>query len=294
MVPAKDNPLFLLLTTGLLLGLYFPVGKLAHGAGFDPMLWALVISLGPGVLIAIASLVLGSFSLKAPHILFGFISGLLAYVVPNAVGFSALPHVGSGFMSLMYAFSPLVTAGLSMAAGVRPPNGRLLAGVAFGFAGAFLIALSRNGLQMEGGGHWFWLAFLVPISLGLGNVYRTAYWPEGMAPLQMAAITNLVAAVPLAILLMLWGQEGAVTQALQTPGLLLLQIALSSAMFVVFFRLQWVGGPTYLSQIGYVAAAVGLLLGVVFLGEHYPPLVWAGAGAIAIGVGISNWLQRRR
>ena len=31
-----------------------------------------------------------------------------------------------------------------MAAGVRPPNGRLLVGVAFGFVGAFLIALSRN------------------------------------------------------------------------------------------------------------------------------------------------------
>jgi drug/metabolite transporter (DMT)-like permease len=195
-------------------------------------------------------------------------------------------------MSLMYAFSPLVTAAISMAAGVRPPNGRLLSGVAFGFVGAFLIALSRNALQLEGGAHWFWMAFLVPLSLGFGNVFRTAYWPVGMAPLQMAAVTNLVAAVPLALLLLLWGREGAVVQALHSPGLLILQVLLSSAMFVVFFRLQWVGGPTYLSQIGYVAAAVGLVLGVFFLGEHYPPLVWAGAAAIALGVAISNWPAR--
>ncbi len=144
MTPAKDNPLLLLLTTGVLLGLYFPLGKLAHAAGFDPMLWALVISLVPGVLIAIASVAMGTFRLQGAHLVFALVSGLLAYVVPNALGFSALPHVGSGFMSLMYAFSPLVTAGISMAAGVRPPNGRLLAGVAFGFAGAFLIALSRK------------------------------------------------------------------------------------------------------------------------------------------------------
>lgn len=292
MAPVRDNPLLLLLTTGLLLGLYFPIGKLAHQAGFDPMLWALVISLGPGLLIALVSIVRGTFSLRASHLAFGLLSGMLAYVVPNALGFAALPHVGSGFMSLMYAFSPLVTAGVSMAAGVRPPNGKLMAGVAFGFAGAFLIALSRNGLQMEGGSHWFWLAFLVPVSLGFGNVFRTAYWPQGMTPLQMAAITNIVAALPLALLLLVWGQDGAITQAMQSPGLLLVQIVLSSAMFVVFFRLQWVGGPTYLSQIGYVAAAVGLLLGVFFLGEHYPPLVWAGAGAIAIGVAISNWPAR--
>ena len=30
-------------------------------------------------------------------------------------------------------------------------------------------------------------------------------------------------------------------------------------MFVFFFRLQAVGGPVYLSQIGYVGAAVGLI-----------------------------------
>ena len=36
-----------------------------------------------------------------------------------------------------------------------------------------------------------------------------------------------------------------------------------------FFRLQAVGGPVYLSQIGYVAAAVGLFSGTLFLGESY-------------------------
>ncbi len=104
---------------------------------------------------------------------------------------------------------------------------------------------------------------------------------------------QLVAAVPLGLLLMLWGAGGSGGPCAANAGLLLLQVVLSSAMFVVFFRLQWVGGPTYLSQIGYVAAAVGLLLGVFFLDEHYPQLVWAGAAAIALGVAISNWPERR-
>ena len=37
------------------------------------------------------------------------------------------------------------------------------------------------------------------------------------------------------------------------------QLAVSTVVFLMFFRLQQIGGPTYLSQIGYVAAAVGVV-----------------------------------
>jgi drug/metabolite transporter (DMT)-like permease len=65
-------------------------------------------------------------------------------------------------------------------------------------------------------------------------------------------------------------------------------------MFAFFFRLQAVGGPVYLSQIGYVAAAVGLLSGTLFLGEHYQVLTWAGAVVIVAGVAITTKAQRQR
>ena len=61
------------------------------------------------------------------------------------------------------------------------------------------------------------------------------------------------------------------------PLLVLAQVASASAMFVFFFRLQEVGGPVYLSQIGYVGAAVGLIAGTLVLGERYQLLTWIGA-----------------
>jgi len=54
-----------------------------------------------------------------------------------------------------------------------------------------------------------------------------------------------------------------------------------------------VGGPTYLSQIGYVAAAVGVAVGLSFLGEHYPPLVWVGIAVVAAGIGLTTLAQAR-
>ena len=58
--------------------------------------------------------------------------------------------------------------------------------------------------------------------------------------------------------------------------------------------LQQIGGPTYLSQIGYVAAAVGVVISVTFLGETYPLAVWLGAGVIAMGIALSTYAQFRR
>jgi len=65
-------------------------------------------------------------------------------------------------------------------------------------------------------------------------------------------------------------------------------------MFVFFFQLQKVGGPVYLSQIGYVGAAVGLLSGTLLLGERYGPLTWAGALVIAAGVAMTTRAQAVR
>jgi drug/metabolite transporter (DMT)-like permease len=68
------------------------------------------------------------------------------------------------------------------------------------------------------------------------------------------------------------------------PLVVAVQVVAASTMFAFFFRLQAVGGPVYLSQIGYVGAAVGLAAGVLFLGERYAPLTWIGAAVVAVGV----------
>ncbi len=75
------------------------------------------------------------------------------------------------------------------------------------------------------------------------------------------------------------------------PLVVVAQVASASAMFAFFFRLQAVGGPVYLSQIGYVAAAVGLFAGTLFLSEHYQLLTWLGAAIITAGVFITTKAQ---
>ena len=73
-----------------------------------------------------------------------------------------------------------------------------------------------------------------------------------------------------------------------------MQLAVSTVMFLVFLRLRQIGGPIYLSQIGYVAAAVGVVIDVAYFGEIYPVGVWIGAGIVAVGIALSTLKHLRR
>ena len=90
------------------------------------------------------------------------------------------------------------------------------------------------------------------------------------------------------------GGAGQLGRLAEVPAVTLAQAVSASAMFAFYFRLQAVGGPVYLSQIGYVAAAIGLFSGTLFLGEHYRLLTWAGALVIIAGVAITTKAQARR
>jgi drug/metabolite transporter (DMT)-like permease len=84
--------------------------------------------------------------------------------------------------------------------------------------------------------------------------------------------------------LLLSGDGGSFRSLAELPLTTVAQVASASGMFAFFFRLQAVGGPVYLSQIGYVGAAIGLLSGTLFLGERYQWLTWLGAVIITVGV----------
>jgi drug/metabolite transporter (DMT)-like permease len=290
-----NRPLLLLLGTGAALGLNFPLGKLAMAAGIAPALWAAMISAGTGLVMLFIVAVTERKNLSRTSTLyFAIVSGFLSYVVPSVLTYTVIPKIGSGLAAIMFALSPVVTALLSVIFRVRPPNLISIFGIIVGLAGAGIIIFSRNTDFSGGAAPWILLALLIPLFLGAGNVFRTMAWPFGASPRKLAAHTNIAAVPFLAVLV--YGQTGTVDvmPLANVPELVALQLVVSIIMFLMFFRLQQVGGPTYLSQIGYVAAAVGVVIGVFYFGETYPQSVWVGAAIIAVGIAFSTLGQAKK
>ena len=291
----RDSAFGLLVVTGVLLGLSLPLGKIATDAGVSGMVWAFVISLGAGGLLWAVTMLRGvRLRLSAHKLRYFVIVALVSYAIPNLLMFSAISHLGAGYTGIMYTLSPIVTLILSILTGVRRPNALGVAGIVVGFVGAAMVAITRGEAGQPAALVWVAMGLLVPVSLAVGNIYRTWDWPGDTGPTELAIGSHLAsAAMLLAAILALQGGS-ALPVLWDLPWVVAAQAVSAAVMFPVYFRLQAVGGPVYLSQIGYVAAAVGLFSGTLLLGERYSGLTWAGALVIVAGVFITTRAQARK
>lgn len=283
----------LLVLTGAFLGLTLPFGKLAFAAGIAPSLWAFVISTGAGTVLLAAFLIMGKRPRFDTHMLrYYLVAALVSYAIPNLMTLSAIPHLGSGYTGIMYTLSPVFTLLLSIVFKMRRPNLLGLLGIFVGFAGAVLVGFTRGQVGQPADPLWVGIGLLIPVLLALGNVYRTIDWPQGADPTELAAGSHLTTALLLIPVIFYMTGAFPVAPLGNVPLLVFFQILASACMFALYFRLQAVGGPVYLSQIGYVGAAVALLAGTLFLGEVYQLATWAGAVIITIGVLMTTKAQR--
>ena len=293
MTPLLQSPALLLLAVGTLLGLNFPLGKLAQAAQMPAVLWAALISLG-------ASSLLGAWLLlrrrpvvcDAQHLRYFVITALVSYALPNLLVLAAMAHLGSGPTAMMFTLSPLFTALLSRLAGLRAPARLEYWGIAIGFGGALLVALARGEAGRPAAWLWVGVGLLIPLLLALGNVYRSLDWPPRADATWLAVGSHGVAALLLLALCALTGAWRGLPALAGVPWLAAAQVAAAVLMFPLFFRLQALGGPVLLSQLGTVGAGVGVAVGAGLLGERYPPLVWGGVALIALGIGLTVWARR--
>lgn len=289
------SPALLLLLTGSLLGLTFPLGKLASAASVSPIVWAWLVSFGAGVCLLLARLLSGRrVAINGEHLRYYVVSALVSLVIPNLLIFSVIPRLGSGFTGILFTVSPVFTLLLSMVWRVRTPTGIGIAGIAVGFVGALMVTSTRGEVSQPASATWLLAGLCIPASLAIGNVYRTLAWPRQAKPMELAIGSNLAAATVLLALLLVRGEGAALGELAAIPAVAAAQVLASTAMFSLFFRLQQVGGPTYLSQIGYVGAAIALLAGTAVLGERYAWPTWAGALVILIGIALSVLAEQRR
>jgi len=283
-----QEPTVLLLITGTLIGLNLPLGKIAGEAGVSPMTWAWLISVGAtGVLLP---LLMATRKLVMPSkqvLRYAVISALVSFITPNLLLFTVIPQVGAGYTGLMFALSPVFTLLLASLFRLQTPGRLGRIGIAVGLFGAVIVSLTRSTGSSGPGVIWSLTALAIPAALAAGNVYRTLAWPECASSNVLAFWGHAFSSGVFLMLLLLTQGTLPVHELAPVSNIALAQLLVAGMTFPAFFRLQQKGGPVLLSQIGYVAAAVGLIAATVFLGERYSLATWLGAGVMAAGIAIT-------
>ena len=283
-VPWRAQALILLLSVGGLLGASIVIGKAAIGQGGEPLGVLMTAMALSGLVLTGLAIATGQGARPSWRLLeYGLVSGLL-FAAPNAIGMLAVRHVGAGYVVLSFAFPILLTYVMALALNMEKMRTVKAVGVTFGLAAGVLLALGKAGGD---GAVLFWviLVALAPVLIAVGNIYRTRRWPAGVAPSLLAGAMLLSGAAVLAPVVLFEG--GAATSIVGSPAvwpLVLLQALVFSVLYLLYFLLQRLAGPVYLSQIGSVAAVVGVALSHLWLGEALPENLAVSGALLAIGL----------
>lgn len=287
---SRSYPLLLLMATGILLGAAPPFARLAADAGIPMIAFAFWQNLTGGLLLLLFANLTG---VRPPlrHLRFYLTSGLVTLALPSALIFLAVARLGAGLPSIAYAFPAMLTYLFALALRMEKLVWMRAAGIALGLIGILMVLTPRSGPVGEAELPWMLLAFIAPVSLAIGNIYRTRAWPKDAAPLALAAGTLLGAAFWLLIASVIFGAPYLPSTA-ASDWVLAAAGIFACLSFIPYFELQRVAGPVYLSQIGYVMASTSLLVGTVIFGERYGLLVWLAVAVIVAGILLVNRRQK--
>lgn len=294
------QPLVLLLVVGSFLAVTTIIAKAAPMAGWHPLALLQWSILGGAACLFLVTRLAAPGSRRevegrtrsSPRRLaiYLVVSGLL-FIAPNMIAVAAAPRVGAAFVSLCYAFPLVLTYAFAVLLRLEHFQAMRGAGVLFGLAGGVLLAVSGADMSLEAS-WWAVFALSIPLFLAVGNIYRTLRWPEGARPVDLALGMMSVGFVALAVFNIMNGVPLAPDAwSADASGLLAALIAVFALQYGLYFRLQQAAGPVYLSQIGSVAAVVGLGLGYMVFGEV--PDAARLAAVASVGVGIFLVSSRR-
>jgi drug/metabolite transporter (DMT)-like permease len=282
------------------------VAALGWGSGGIATRAAFAEGVGPWTLIAmrvliaflfvVAVLVVQRSKLPTREVVrFGLIQAVFNLTIPYVLFTFAYGEASAGFVGLLAALIPLST---SVFANFMLPNEpltpRRLAALFVAFSGVAALLLSGDSGLAEGGRP------LLAIGLGLTAVvsvgysgafakkYAGTYDPIMLSGLQFGFSSIWLIAAMLVI-------EGAPTDVSSTGWWLILALGLAATFmpFLVFFWLLQHISATDASLIGYLVPFVGLIGGVILLGEQLQAGIIIGGALVAAGMYLADREGRR-
>jgi len=230
---------------------------------------------------------------NAAHVRYYLIGGLLGITLPYVLAFTVLRELQVGTVGLITALSPIVTYALARLLGQEQGHPLRLLGLIIGLGGVALLVTPQDSTDLAGNWQFMLLALGIPATLAASNIYRSRFWPNGSEAMPLVIGMLTVQGVCLFILNLVLGNFHEALPGTQDTGLLLTLLALMAGVsYLTSFNLLKLGGPVYLSQMGYVITAVTLLAGIVLWDEHYDSTDMLSMGLILSGLLLTTLTHR--
>jgi drug/metabolite transporter (DMT)-like permease len=285
--------LILLIVSGILAAGVFITGKQAGSEQLSPLLILFWQMTGGALVVWIAAMPARLFPRwDMEHLRYYLFGGFLGVSLPYVLAFIVLQQLQVGIVGLLTALSPIMTYAMARLLKLEAGHPLRLLGLMFGLAGVAMLVMPGNSLALSADWPSMLMALGIPLSLAASNIYRSRYWPTGSTAVPLVVGMLTVQSAGLLLVNLLSGNFYSDPSSIEDTGLVLMVLAImAGASYLSSFNLLKVGGPVYLSQMGYVITAATMLAGVLLWDEHYDTSDLLSMGMILTGVLLTTVTQ---
>lgn len=240
-------------------------------------------SVGPAILIGL--LVTATHreqkKITVPHLRYYFICGLTGIVIPNTTMYFAAPHLPAGLLAVVVNTVPIIAYPMALFARVEKFDPLRLIGVLLALSGLMLFVLPKASLPSSDSVFWIVATLITPLSFAFCAVYISRFRPPDSDSLSLSAGTLIAASLILSPFVILSGNFYLLHFPLTAAdGVIIIEIILSSAGYVLFFQLIKIAGPVYYSLVDTIVSLTGLFWGYLLFHEKLN--TYTGAGVVLI------------
>lgn len=199
------------------------------------------------------------------------LSGLSGVVIPNLLIYLAASHVPSGLLTLISNISPLFVYALALLYQEEKFNVIRCSSIVAGLIGVvIIITAQRKWFRLQLGDTWGLITFLIPFGYAFCAVYVAKFRPAIGNSLNYALGMLLVATLFNTPLVYLNNGFYALHMGDVNSWLIILEILLSTAGYVLMFVIIQMVGAVYYTLVNTTAALTGLVYGYFIFKQSYP------------------------
>jgi drug/metabolite transporter (DMT)-like permease len=278
--------LSLLLLLGFIWGTGYSIARFAMINGVHPLGYSFWQSLGPAILLCLMQCRNpGLLIFKGNYIKYYLICSLTGIVIPNTIMYFAAAHLPAGLLAVIVNIVPIICYPLALWQGQERFNWGRLIGIGLALLGLMLVILPKSSLPQISMLPWAILVLVTPISFACCSIYIGRAQPKDSNSLALSAGTLLFSSFILAPLVYFTHSFYALHLPLTLPDqVILLEIALSSLGYVLFFQLIKIAGAVYYSMVDTIVSLTGLLWGFLIFDERLNMLTGIAVSLIILGL----------
>jgi len=287
----KNSDLAELLGLAALWGASFLFVRMG-AAEFGPVALAALRVIGASLFLLPLLAMRNEFGVLRRHWRAIFAVGITNSALPFLLFAYAALSITAGLSAIFNAASPLfgaLIAWLWLRDKLTPPR---IAGLVIGFAGVLWLAWDKASFK-PGGSGWATVACIAAALLYGFSASLTKRHLSGVAPMAVAAGSQLAAALVLAVPAAIWWPSVA-PSAHAWLTTILLAVFCTGVAYLLYFRLIAHVGPANAIAVTFLIPAFAVLWGWMFLGERLSVSMVLGCAVILVGTALATGLLKGR